>query len=239
MQSQDFCLGIKPFSNEVVVGAPEGIHKVMTIHRVSHERRRNSPDFESFRGLPWNFEANSPVELPAEQHLRPSLQYDPQSENVPPPDNSKEPVIQPMEFEIYRSDFENGFGYTPNCRGCEALALRKGQRAHSIECRSRIKQELLKSEAGRARVESAAQRNIAGPRARGAEASAPVKLDEEDRADLDIPAAPEVPHPSDLPMEDAADLLLDDPGGEDDMPIGFLAQIAYEFIKYGSHTAEV
>ena len=90
-------------------------------------------------------------------------------------------------------------------------------------------------------MEAAAQRSIAGPRDRGEEAPEPVEPGDEDRADLDIPAAPPdvAVHPSDLPMDDAADLFLDDPGGEDNMPIGFLAQVAYEFVKYGSQIAEV
>ena len=212
-------LGVRPLSNEIYVGTPGGIIKARTIHRVSIDNRWNLLLFESIRGVPWNHKAESPSELPAEQQLRPALQYDPYDDsNVdkPPPPESKEPNIQPRSFRICRSDLENGLVYTPGCKGCEALALKRQQRPHTSECRSRIQVELLKSASGRARVELAARRMQHGPQERGAEPQEPPELEDEDRADLDIPAAgEEVVYSPTSPASEDGD------AGEDDMNLGF------------------
>ena len=50
-------------SNDLFVRTPSGIKKLRTIHRVA----------DSCKGLPWNFEAASAKELPAEAQLRPAV----------------------------------------------------------------------------------------------------------------------------------------------------------------------
>ena len=45
-------LGIRAISNEIYVGTPNGIKKVRTIHRLSHDKQWILGDLESFKGLP-------------------------------------------------------------------------------------------------------------------------------------------------------------------------------------------
>ena len=94
-------IGIRPISSEIYVGTPEGVKKVRTIHRVLSENRWNFPLFESFRGLPWDFKAESPNELPAEAQLRPALHYDPYQEGAEAPQEPKESDIQPRKLSFF------------------------------------------------------------------------------------------------------------------------------------------
>ena len=230
-------LGLRPISNEIYIGTPSGIKKVRTIHRVSDDKKWIIGDFESFKGLPWNFEADSAKELPAEAQLRPAVMHDPYSGD---PDDQKiqqnDVDVQPRNFKIYESDLQR-FGYTPDCPGCRAKLYKRGQRDHNNECRARIKSELIKTESGRRRVESAARRVIAGPRDRGAVPEPLPELDDEDRADLDLPeaAVPEAVAPEGPELYSPASPAEE----EDSMSIEFLANLAYEYIKFGNHVSEV
>ena len=228
-------LGLRAISNEIYVGTPSGIRKARTIHRVSDDKKWIIGDFESFKGLPWNFGAETVRELPAEAQLKPAVLHDPYSgdpDDQAKPDDEKDVILR--NFKIYESDLQR-FGYTPDCPGCRAKLYKEVPRNHSDECRNRIQVELLKTEAGRRRVEAAARRVLSGARARGADAEPPPPLGDEDRADLNIPeAAPEQAEELYSPASPA-----EEPEGENDMNVGFLANLAYEYIKFGNHISEV
>ena len=108
-----------------------------------------------------------------------------------------------------------------------------------------MKHELLKTDAGRRRVEAAARRVIQGPRDREAEPEEPEELCDEDRFDRNIP--PNSASSSNDQIHDPIqDEIVYSPQGSesgdevsDQMVMGFIAEMASEFIKYGHHVSEV
>ena len=68
----------------------------------------------------------------------------------------KEPDIQPRSYNLYESDLQR-FCYTPDCPRCRAKLHKRGQREHTLECRNRIRDNLLETESGRQRAELAAR----------------------------------------------------------------------------------
>ena len=139
-------------------------------------------------------------ELPIHKQLRPI----PASDHAPPPEAIQQDIdFQPRSFRIYKSDLLK-YGFTPHCPGCVAFRDNARQREHDSICRARLNIELLKTDSGRMRVESAAKRFVRGPVSRNAEPLEPEELGDEERADLDIPRAAE-------PAPD-----MDDQHGDDD-----------------------
>eukprot|EP00435_Cladocopium_sp_Y103_P030183 s775_g7.t1 len=71
--------------------------------------------------------------------------------------------VIPRNLYVTKADIDK-FGRTPFCPGCEAHLLETGRRAHNAECRFRIEGELMKTEEGKKRIESAKARIEAGRR---------------------------------------------------------------------------
>ena len=71
--------------------------------------------------------------------------------------------IYARAFNIFSADLEE-YGYTALCPGCAAIRDGIGYRLHSRTCRSRLRSELMKTPAGRQRIERAEARPVRRPR---------------------------------------------------------------------------
>ena len=238
-------LGVRARSHELFIGTSEGVIRVRTLHRVLPASRWKVPLFESFRGLPWDHEAPALPEPAAEEQLQPQPEQpdaEPSGGKAAPPEN-----INPRDFKILQKDLQK-YGYTSGCPGCLAARLKQQAQNHNTNCRNRIKQELLKTDEGRARVEAAAARMLAGPRARAAEPD-PQPLGDEDRADQNIPepgppAEGRVVGPNGreiVPVvgPNGQELFPGASSDEEGMDVGFLANLAIAQIQIGMKISEV
>ena len=139
-------------SNDVYVMTARGVVKGNTITRRPSEDQFKYDNWSELRGVPWRLQSREPgqvrVDLPVVvgPSIRPPL----------------EEVI-PRNLYVTKNDIDK-FGFTPLCPGCEAQLLDMGRRTHNAECRFRIEEELMKTEEGKKRIETAKARIEAGRR---------------------------------------------------------------------------
>ncbi|CAK0815838.1 unnamed protein product, partial [Prorocentrum cordatum] len=105
-------------------------------------------------GTPWEM-------LAKETKLEKKVTADKDGKGEPlpnPPGVERAPEVAPRRFYVLTADIE-AHGATPLCPGCESIAIHgKAKRAHSDECRERIRELLERSLEGRARMEAYRQR---------------------------------------------------------------------------------
>ena len=107
-----FC-GIRPRSNEVLIMTTEGILIARNVRRLPEPDRWTQDGWEDLKGLPW---AHKPVK----QKL-PSAAPSPISdEPLPPQSRAPRSAGKPRRVFITKRVVET-YGYTPGCRGCEAV----------------------------------------------------------------------------------------------------------------------
>ena len=133
------------------------VKSVRTIKRRPIEERWKLDALNNFRGLPWRFKAG------VENEPRDAITYGPAAPALPA--MGGQPAAQAVgdiysrAFKIFRADLEE-HGYTAGCPGCIAVRDGIGYRSHKEECRVRIRNELLKTDAGRLRIETAESRPV-------------------------------------------------------------------------------
>ena len=144
-------VGTRSRNADVLVMTKEGVIRGTSIQRRPETDRWLTSDYEELRGLPWRLRPSNrealeqplPIDLP--QVDRPMV--DPRTT-----------IMQgPRRLYIRRKDVE-AYGVTKGCEGCESLIVGGAQKTHTEECRSRIREEMLKTEEGRARARAAEQR---------------------------------------------------------------------------------
>ena len=152
-------------NSDVFVMTAAGIVKGNTITRRPPADQYKYENWSELRGVPWRLQSREPGQL----RVALPVVVGPQA-RLP-----LEEVI-PRNFYVLKSDIE-AFGHTPFCPGCEADIMGTGRRAHNAECRFRIQSELMKTDAGKERIEKAKARVEAGrrpkaPRCEGGDAEA-------------------------------------------------------------------
>eukprot|EP00959_Pyramimonas_sp_CCMP1952_P456754 9473684-Pyramimonas_sp.AAC.1 len=119
-------------------------------------------------GTPWEM-------LAKETKLEKKVTADKDGKGEPlpnPPGVERAPEVAPRRFYVLTADIE-AHGATPLCPGCESIAIHgRAKRAHSDECRERIRELLERSLEGRARMEAYRQRVAAHPAGPAREAAA-------------------------------------------------------------------
>ena len=96
-------LGVRPISSEILIGTPHGVEKVRTIHRMINDKRWNLEFFESFRGLPWKWDADDVHELPAEEQMIP-IEVESGDPVAEPNSQDDENDVNRRGFKIYAND---------------------------------------------------------------------------------------------------------------------------------------
>ena len=148
-------LGIQEGSALKWVGTPTGVQRAWSIKTRAGHERWDQALMQCLVGLPWQLrpkreEVESRREsLPADLDVR--LPAD-----VP---QSSEPAVKrkkgyvPRGIYIRRDVELEEFGYTEGCDGCASASQGLSHKQHSSVCKKRIRDELMKSDEGRRRVE--------------------------------------------------------------------------------------
>ena len=151
--------------------------------------------------------------------------FGPANEPVAVGDSLPRPVpeggyVVSRAFKVFRSDVDpeqGGCGFTARCNGCTAILNGQSPQSHSSACRQRVKDHLLSTDAGRARVERAQQRPHRRPRnptgvtdagAQPVEIQNPVEDDEELQYSPSGPIEDNIP-PQDDDMLDAIEAAIE------------------------------
>jgi hypothetical protein len=247
-------LGTRTRSGEYIVSDAKGIHKVRTIKRFPPDQRWNTNMINAIRGVPWDFQWDSPSEPPGDANLIPIAADS--GEKLPDPlaeggsDAADHEDVR--DFKIFRTDLEDPrFGYTPDCPGCLAARAKARQRPHSMTCRQRLRKLFSEQPDKQNRVNKANDRISNKNRhdeddqdlfsERNIEIA--FKAKEAHDAKMAVDEASKEAAPADssvIPIVEAdADLFMDGPVEDADMPVGMLAQLAIEYIKYGHHVSEI
>ena len=73
----------------------------------------------------------------------------------------EEKLKKAKQFHVKKKDLDpaqDGFGWTPGCKGCESLARGTTQLAHNDECRLRVIEKTKSNPVTAARVKASEQR---------------------------------------------------------------------------------
>ena len=140
-------------NSDVFVMTARGIVKGNTITRRPPADQYRYENWEELRGVPWRLQAREPGEVKVDL---PAI-VGPAPVRLP-----AEEVI-PRNMYVLKSDIDK-FGHTPLCPGCVSHMLDTARRSHNAECRIRIQNELMKTDEGKRRIDSAKSRIEAGRR---------------------------------------------------------------------------
>ena len=142
-------LGTAHRSNEVYVSHEAKVVLARSIRRLPEAEAVDLTLLDQLRGSPWKMDPVEAVAIP------PGVM--PAPVEVPPPPAPPGDIKIPRTY--IRKDIElRKFGYTLGCPGCEAAQAGLRARAHSEICRTRIEEELSKTEDGSERIGETALR---------------------------------------------------------------------------------
>ena len=132
-------LGIREESNEIIIGTSEGVIKTRTIRRKADPKDSwNADELNAMKGTPWQPVPGGPDQrIPI--RVRPPDQIT--AEEGEKVAKVAEREVKSRALKIMKKDLDK-YGYTVNCRGCDAAKMGEGQAAHSTECRARITDKL-------------------------------------------------------------------------------------------------
>ena len=144
------------------VGNASGVQRCWTIKCKTGADRWNQEMMRDLVGLPWRLrpkveESESEVRVPRaiEVELPPlALEEEP----VPKPAEGRKRRYEPRGIYIRRNVELREFGYTPGCDGCDAARMELSHKHHSSACKARIREEMMKTEEGRRKVEALEKR---------------------------------------------------------------------------------
>ena len=219
-------LGLVERSNMVIVGTPEGIRKVNCVKRLPDIQSSDRELVLSIKGYPWCHTEgvdNEPGDVPALVATEPIVA----EEDLPPRlPGARAPETIPRNVYLRRDIELKNYGFTTNCKGCDAARAKAAPRQHSGECRTRIEERMRAGAAEEAiRVETA---RFARDGGQAAEASGPRRpqilpvgevLGQEPVAAAAPPsatvrAAPSVARPEEVrPLPEAKRLRADESAG--------------------------
>ena len=147
-----FC-GIRPRSNEKLIMTTEGIEKAKNVRRLPEPDRWTQDGWEDLRGLPWAYK-------PVRQRVPGTIPIPISDAPLPPQQEAPRAAAKPRRVYITRKVVED-YGYTPGCRGCEAVLAEDPtavSRNHTEKYRKRMAEAMAKDELGKRRLDDAASR---------------------------------------------------------------------------------
>ena len=154
-------LGSSRKSAEYYMGTPDGVLRARTVFRVPLEERYDEVALGTFRGMPWNLK---PHEDAAEQVMPEAEESGDQVGRKMASDKEVEEtgvMRAPRRARLSREEvraFINKHGASPGCPGCDAVRMNTQARGHTEQCRKRIEATSNESEALRARIAAAGDR---------------------------------------------------------------------------------
>ena len=121
-------LGLRPESDEVLVGTTEGVFKARSIKRKPYETRWSHEQITSMRGTPWRpcphlTDDSIRIKPPTCSSAEPPRATESEASSATDP-------IAPRRLRIERRDLEK-VGYTPGCPGCYAARHRRPHKSHT------------------------------------------------------------------------------------------------------------
>ena len=152
-------LGIQEGSALKWVGTPTGVQRSWSIKCKAGSDRWDQAMMEVMIGLPWKLTPkleglDKGVSLPAqiEVELPPQVEDDKEAERP------RKRGYRPRGIYIRRDVELEEYGYTPGCDGCEAAQLGLSHKHHSMACKKRIRDEMMKTPEGKKKVEAIEKR---------------------------------------------------------------------------------
>ena len=128
-------------SNEAMIMTTEGVMKARTVRRLPGPDRWDQEDWENLKGLPWAWK-------PIRTKMPGSSPIPISDAPLPLPAAAEKAAAKPRRFYIRKADVQR-YGYTPGCRGCEAIVVGDptfAARNHSEKCRKRIQEAMERDE---------------------------------------------------------------------------------------------
>lgn len=154
---QGIWLGVDLDTMQKVVGTEHGVVKSNTIKRTPFEERWSREALEGMRGLPWDRKSGGNTGGNKTGGGGGGRTHDDELSDKPKERSVCDEPGKPRNFRITKRMVQK-FGQTPGCPGC-GTALKPGRtEAHDDLCRTRMQEEMTKSEEGRARREEARRR---------------------------------------------------------------------------------
>ena len=149
-------LGVQEGSTMKWIGTTSGVQRAWTVKCRPEEERWNRDLMQNLIGLPWQLKPRSeqmerPI-LPA--RIEVALPEVPADEKEEEKNESKKrkPYV-PRGIYIRRHIELEEFGFTEGCDGCMAARHGLSHKQHSTACKNRIREEMMKTEQGRKKVE--------------------------------------------------------------------------------------
>ena len=151
-------LGIQEGSAMKWIGTGEGVQRCWTIKCKAGADRWDQTLMQMLIGLPWQLKpridaAERAVPMPAAVVIDvPVLPL----EDVKDKDREeRKKPFRPRGIYIRRNVELEAYGFTPGCDGCEAARNGLSHKQHSLGCKQRIREEMMKDEAGRRKAAAA------------------------------------------------------------------------------------
>lgn len=155
-------LGLQEGTAMKCIGTPSGVVRCWTIKCRPGDERWNQDLMQVLVGLPWQLkprleQVERGLDLPAQIEVDlPSQRGEDTEEDNAAKARAKQ--YQPRGIYIRRHIELEEYGYTDVCDGCDAAKMGLSHRQHSSVCKQRIREEMMKTEAGKRKVEAVDKR---------------------------------------------------------------------------------
>ena len=140
--SEGVLVGLKDKTIEHIIGTPNGCVKSSNAKRLTREEAADPELLKAIVGKPWKLTPSiapgaAQEDIPVKAAV---VQGSVEEDSLPPPIH---PVPSQPRRVYIRKDIELArYGYTDDCPGCMAAALKTKAVGHSAECRARMEREM-------------------------------------------------------------------------------------------------
>ena len=145
-------LGHSRSNNEVLIGTESGVVRAYAVKRLSADERWSAEAIKAMKGTPQQPDPKKPgLIIPS------SVRFEEKDDDEEVEDETVEREVIRRRIRLSKKT-RSKYGYTEDCEGCRAQKAGLVPRNHSETCRSRVSEEMKKTEEGARKIRQESQR---------------------------------------------------------------------------------